>query len=234
MGLHVDGDSSDDDGQYDDNDGVPCRGPVFLVASGAGRDRDNDAVASVRAAQSAPAAAAPATAGVSAVAPPLLPVQVGVDDDPLPPVFPIGSAAAAAAAASASRAARKGFATWQHVKGDEGPTIDGKKKTASRNITISTGLKKWDHGLTALAIASDFRSPSASFFNFFDDTLVALIFHCTKLRMKEKDCESSPLQLDEVYDCLALIIAMGLRFQPSLHSYWDTQYFGKGSVFVLC
>ncbi len=224
-GNGSDGSDGDDDGLYDEHHGVRCQGPVFLVVPGVRLDdgaREMEAAAAAALAHTELAAVAAASAApalvVAGIVPQVLAIA-GPDEDP--PVASTGPAAGIS-----STAARKGFSLWQHVKGDTGPTLKGKKKQATRNNTLPSGMPKWDHGLTLHARTCDFSNATASFANFFDDELVGLIFSCTKQRMQEEDPLASPLLLSEVYDVLALTIAMGLRYQPSVNSYWDTQYFG--------
>ena len=119
------------------------------------------------------------------------------------------------------------FATHVYRDDDKGPRKQHSDGTSRRVLPKRNTVGKFDPGLTAYA--ADYRAwntVGAAFENFIDPEIVTNMWTCTSECMLEKNGDWPLLLLSELYDVLAIQVAMGLSYQPSIESYWDTKHTG--------
>ena len=134
--------------------------------------------------------------------------------------------------AAKGSAAANGFGHWVHRRVDTlGPQAKVYRNIA--HVGDPEGPKVFDHGLSRFSKSAmcDLSTPLAAWRHFFDDALLTRIHRCTNARMLATSPTSALLQMSEMYTYFALTIAMGLKRQPTVASYWDTQHFGMFQAF---
>jgi hypothetical protein len=125
----------------------------------------------------------------------------------------------------------KGGLTFVHVHADndKGPvkrSADGNAKRVEPKRNVN---HKFDAGMspTAAQHQYDWSTPGASFENFIGEDVVINMWKCTSERMNIAHPSAPLLDLAEVYDMLAIQVSMGLRYQPTVPSYWDAHHVGE-------